>query len=247
MTQLIMLFFQRKIQPAGKGVDQEVCHVEDVGHLGLRVGSAAKLEEKEKFLKIVDSHSRECFCASIIIILFKVAIYWKAMHLPSSSVLKQTSAHFVIQPTMFQIKIPPRWNFSPSTSCIKANQKLPSWRLVFLTWWKLPLTCSCQAVKTEDLIVFQDPKLFSERVRPVQHKLLPTRHCPRLHHIHLQDSCGENSNRIPPVGKLHKIYSDQLNMGSSCRSRRQNICAMYLFGGTVLLQLRSATMSIHQE
>ena len=108
MTQLIMLFFQRKIQPAGKGVDQEVCHVEDVGHLGLRVGSAAKLEEKEKFLKIVDSHSRECFCASIIIILFKVAIYWKAMHLPSSSVLKQTSAHFVIQPTMFQIKIPPR-------------------------------------------------------------------------------------------------------------------------------------------
>merc|ERR1712107_524234 len=144
-----------------EGVDQEVCHVEDVGHLGLRVGSpvlkicfgpptaesknlknhvnldvcnlflgpqpfgppkmslvlrppvawslilrtgvgsAAKLEEKEKFLKIVDSHSRECFCASIIIILFKVAIYWKAMHLPSISVLKQTSAHFVIQPTMF--------------------------------------------------------------------------------------------------------------------------------------------------
>merc|ERR1712029_712747 len=82
----------------------EVCHVEDVGHLGLRVGSAAKLEEKEKFLKLVDSHSRECFCASIIIILFKVAIYWKAMHLPSSSVLKQTSAHFVIQPTMFQKK-----------------------------------------------------------------------------------------------------------------------------------------------
>ena len=102
-------------------------------------------------------------------------------------------------------------------------------------------------LSSEDLIVFQDPKLFSERVRPVQHKLLPTRHCPRLHHIHLQDSCGENSNRIPSVGKLHIICSDQLNMGSSCRSRRQNICAMFLFGGTVLLQLRSATMSIHQE
>ena len=52
VTQLKMLFFfQRKIQPAGKGVDQEVCHVEDVGHLGLRVGSAAKFEEKENFLK----------------------------------------------------------------------------------------------------------------------------------------------------------------------------------------------------
>ena len=46
VTHLKMLFFQRKIQPAGKGVDQEVCHVEDVGHLGLRVGSAAKFEEK---------------------------------------------------------------------------------------------------------------------------------------------------------------------------------------------------------
>ena len=100
---------------------------------------------------------------------------------------------------------------------------------------------------SEDLIVFQDPKIISERLRPVQHKLLPTRHCPRLHHIHLQDSCGENSNRIPPVGRLHTICSDQLNRELSCRSRRQNICAMFLFGGTVLLQLRSATMSIHQE
>ena len=86
---------------------------------------------------------------------------------------------------------------------------------------------------SEDLIVFQDPKIISEWLRPVQHKLLPTRHCPRLHHIHLQNSCGENSNRIPPVGRLHTICSDQLmDMGLQVKEA-EYMCHVFVRGDSL--------------